>query len=81
MDTTSNQPLPVTYADVAVAAEQFTGVAHRTPALTSRSVDQRTGALVAAALLEGKPDARGKRIGVIISGGNADLKNLAARLS
>jgi threonine dehydratase len=48
MDTTSNQPLPlpVSYADVAAAAENLTGVAHRTPALTSRSVDQRTGASV-----------------------------------
>jgi threonine dehydratase len=46
MDTTSNQPLPVNYADVVAAAENLTGVAHRTPALTSRSVDQRTGARV-----------------------------------
>ena len=40
------QPLPVDYADVAAAAEKLAGVAHRTPALTSRSVDQRTGASV-----------------------------------
>jgi threonine dehydratase len=36
-----------------------------------------TGALGAAALLEGKLDVRGKRIGVILSGGNADLQQLA----
>ncbi len=36
-----------------------------------------TGALAAAALLEGKLDARGKRVGVVISGGNADIKVLA----
>ncbi len=45
-------------------------------------VVEPTGALAAAALLEGKLDAdaiRGKRIGVIISGGNVDLKE-AARL-
>lgn len=35
-----------------------------------------TGALAAAALLEGKLDVRGKRIGVVISGGNADVKHL-----
>jgi threonine dehydratase len=37
-----------------------------------------TGALGAAALLEGKLDARGKRIGIVLSGGNADLKELCA---
>lgn len=36
-----------------------------------------TGALAAAALLDAKLDVRGKRIGVILSGGNADLKRLA----
>ena len=40
-------------------------------------VVEPTGALAAAALLEGKLDARGKRVGVIISGGNVDLKGLA----
>ena len=35
-----------------------------------------TGALAAAALLEGKLDARDKRVGVIFSGGNADLHAL-----
>ena len=38
--------LPVIYADVAAAAEKLGGVAHRTPALTSRTVDERTGATV-----------------------------------
>jgi threonine dehydratase len=44
-------------------------------------VVEPTGALAAAALLEGKlgDAAKGKRIGVIISGGNVDLKD-AARL-
>ncbi len=36
----------VTYADVAAAAECLAGRARRTPALTSRHVDQRTGAQV-----------------------------------
>ncbi|HUP95685.1 MAG TPA: threo-3-hydroxy-L-aspartate ammonia-lyase [Burkholderiales bacterium] len=39
-----------------------------------------TGALGAAALLEGKLERRGKRIGVILSGGNADFKHLAQLL-
>ena len=44
-------------------------------------VVEPTGALAAAALLEGKLEAQGKRVGVIISGGNVDLKNLAVLLS
>ncbi len=46
MDTSSNRSLPVSFADVAAAAEILKGVAHRTPALTSRTVDERTGAKV-----------------------------------
>jgi threonine dehydratase len=38
--------LPVSYADVAAAAERLAGVAHRTPVLTSRTVNERTGARV-----------------------------------
>ena len=37
-----------------------------------------TGALGAAALLEGKADVRGKRVGVILSGGNADIAALCS---
>ena len=44
-------------------------------------VVEPTGALAAVALLEGKLDAQGTRAGVIISGGNADPKNLAVLLS
>jgi threo-3-hydroxy-L-aspartate ammonia-lyase len=44
-------------------------------------VVEPTGALAAAALLEGKLDAHGKRVGVIVSGGNVDLKTLAVLLS
>jgi threonine dehydratase len=39
-------PLAVAYADVVAAAARLAGVAHRTPALTSRTVDERTGATV-----------------------------------
>ena len=41
--TLSNPPeLPVDYADVAAAADRLKGVAHRTPVLTSRTVDAQT---------------------------------------
>jgi threonine dehydratase len=44
-DTVSDpSELPVQYADVAVAAERLDGIANRTPVLTSRTVDERTGA-------------------------------------
>ena len=39
-----------------------------------------TGALGAAALLEGKLDARGKRVGIVLSGGNAELRQLCRLL-
>jgi threonine dehydratase len=42
-------------------------------------VVEPTGALAAAALLEGGLDVRGKRVGVIISGGNVDVRNIAAQ--
>ncbi len=47
-------------------------------------VAEPTGVLAAAALLEGKLDGRhdykGKRIGIVISGGNADIKSLCRML-
>ena len=47
-------------------------------------VIEPTGALAAAALLEGKLDHRhdykGRRIGILISGGNADIKALCRLL-
>ncbi len=46
MSSAGSPRLPVTYADVCAAAEKLVGVAHRTPALTSRTVDERTGARV-----------------------------------
>ena len=41
-------------------------------------VVEPTGALGAAALLERKIDARGKRVGVVLSGGNADIQHLCS---
>jgi threonine dehydratase len=41
-----DRSLPVSYADVAAAAGRIAGHAHRTPVMTSRTVDARTGAEV-----------------------------------
>src|SRR5712664_3456023 len=41
-----DRPLAVSYADVAAAAERLAGHAHRTPVMTSHTVDERTGARV-----------------------------------
>jgi threonine dehydratase len=43
-------------------------------------VVEPTGALAACALLEGKVNAKGRKVGVVISGGNVDLAWAAARL-
>ncbi len=43
-------------------------------------VVEPTGALGVAALLEGKVECKGKQVGVVISGGNVDLRELAAWL-
>jgi threonine dehydratase len=40
-------------------------------------VAEPTGCLAAAAVLNGVVPVRGKRIGVLVSGGNADLARLA----
>lgn len=40
------QSLPVTYADIEAAAERLAGVAHRTPVLTSKTVNDRTNSQV-----------------------------------
>jgi threo-3-hydroxy-L-aspartate ammonia-lyase len=43
-------------------------------------VVEPTGTLAAAALLEKKLDVKGKKVGVILSGGNVDVKSMAALL-
>lgn len=45
-----------------------------------KMVVEPTGALAATALLEGKRDFRGARVGVIVSGGNVDLRWAAERM-
>ncbi|CAN5365467.1 threo-3-hydroxy-L-aspartate ammonia-lyase [soil metagenome] len=42
-----------------------------------KMIVEPTGALAAAAVFQDATSLRGKRVGVLISGGNADLKNLA----
>ena len=46
MNAPNDAALPVRYADVAAAAERLAGHAHRTPVMTSRTVNERTGAKV-----------------------------------
>jgi len=46
MNAPDSAALAVCYADVADAAERLAGHAHRTPVMTSRTVDERTGARV-----------------------------------
>ena len=40
-------------------------------------VAEPTGCLAAAAVLQGKLDVRGKRVGIIVSGGNIDMERFA----
>ena len=44
MKANPNSPLPVSYEDVAAAAARLSGQAHRTPVMTSSTVNARTGA-------------------------------------
>ncbi len=46
-----------------------------------KMVVEPTGCLAAAALLEGVIDARGQRVGVILSGGNVDMARYASLLA
>jgi threonine dehydratase len=44
-------------------------------------VVEPTGALAACALLEKKADLKGKKVGVVLSGGNVDLRWAAAQIN
>src|SRR5438552_13952307 len=46
MNAPDKTALAVSYADVAAAAERLAGHAHRAPAMTSHTVNERTGAKV-----------------------------------
>jgi threonine dehydratase len=43
-------------------------------------VVEPTGTLAAAALLEGRIDVKGKRVGIVLSGGNVDIRAMSALL-
>jgi len=43
-------------------------------------VVEPTGTLAAAALFEKKLDVKGKRVGVVLSGGNVDIVQMAAMI-
>ncbi|MDR3175050.1 MAG: threo-3-hydroxy-L-aspartate ammonia-lyase [Desulfovibrio sp.] len=64
--------LTVSDADLASAMRFF--------AERMKLVVEPTGCLAAAAVLSGRLDVRGKRVGVILSGGNVDLAKYAALL-
>ena len=44
MRAMTNTRLAITYDDVAAAHQRLAGVAHRTPVLSSRTADERSGA-------------------------------------
>ena len=46
-----------------------------------KMVVEPTGCLAAAAVLEGALDVRGRRIGIIVSGGNIDVDRFAELLT
>ena len=46
MTEATDETLAIDFADVLAAAERLRGVAHRTPVMTSRTVDEITGARV-----------------------------------
>ncbi|MBL8290169.1 MAG: pyridoxal-phosphate dependent enzyme, partial [Rubrivivax sp.] len=46
-----------------------------------KMVVEPTGCLAAAAVLEGAVEARGQRVGIIVSGGNVDLAAYGAMLA
>jgi len=62
-----------------VSDEQLVGTM-RFFAERMKMVVEPTGCLAAAALLEGVVDARGKRVGIVVSGGNVDLARYAGFL-
>ncbi len=63
--------------EVAVVEEAETRAAIRALVETQQVVVEGSGAVGIAALLSGKVDLRGKRVAVVLSGGNIDLQLLA----
>src|SRR5512134_27747 len=68
-------------ADVATVSDAQLVSTMRFFAERMKIVVEPTGCLAAAAALEGALDVRGKRVGIIVSGGNVDLARYAELLS
>ena len=67
--------------EVLTVTDQQLGSTMRFFAERMKMVVEPTGCLAAAAVLQGALDVRGKRVGVILSGGNIDMTRYAALLS
>ncbi len=67
--------------DMLTVADEALVRALRLFAERMKIVVEPTGALAASALLEHSIDVRGARVGVLISGGNVDLRDLASYLA
>jgi threo-3-hydroxy-L-aspartate ammonia-lyase len=69
-------------ADIVTVTDDETRAALRLLAGRMKLLVEPTGAVGAAAVFEGRvPDIAGKRVGVVLCGGNADLGDLAAILA
>ena len=64
--------------DIVVVSEAAILTAMRRVCETMKVVVEPSAAVPVAALLEGRIEARGKRVGVVLSGGNVDLDSLPA---
>jgi threonine dehydratase len=68
-------------ADIVTVSDAQLVEAMRFAAARMKMVVEPTGALAMAAAMQGAVDVRGKRVGVIISGGNVDIAQLASYLA
>ena len=68
-------------ADIVTVSDAQLVEAMRFAAARMKMVVEPTGALAMAAAMQGAVDVRGKRVGVIISGGNVDIAQFASYLA
>jgi threonine dehydratase len=68
-------------ADIVTVSDAQLVEAMRFAASRMKMVVEPTGALAMAAAMQGAVDVRGKRVGVIISGGNVDIAQFASYLA
>ena len=68
-------------ADIVTVSDAQLIQAMRFAAARMKMVVEPTGALAMAAAMQGAVDVRGKRVGVIVSGGNVDIAQLASYLA